>query len=105
MTSTTETARKTLSEFKTHTSELRGHKMVSRISVGTRGMGGKVHLVFSQYYTEVPEDSQAKVGGRASSYAPCNGNGQHVASPVEGWDTDKITCSKCLKYVVQGEGA
>lgn len=76
-----------------------------RYAVARGGMkaGDKVHLLATEVVIEdtLPVAqrgrNRVKVGQIHSAKRDCNSNGQVTGRPVEGWDTDRITCASCLR--------
>lgn len=102
-------ARKTLAELNAPTPsmvyEWSGYTLHRLYAVGTsgrRGSGSHYHLLRTDVVAAVPADYKPGshgVGDFHSVAAPCNTNGQHNGRVAYGVDTDKITCSKCLKFM------
>lgn len=68
--------------------------------VGRARSGTKLHLVICSYVVTVPNDGgRMRVGDLHAAHTPCNGNGQHIAQPINGLDTDAITCQKCVSAI------
>lgn len=78
-----------------------------RFAVGRKGgstyrgtTGDKIHLLEVQLIVEESRAHQPgtyKVGQYFSTRGSCGGvSGQQTAHPVAEYDTDKITCSRCL---------
>lgn len=74
-----------------------------RISTaGRRGTGTHYHLarVDQIIAEEGPHrPGTLRAGDYFSTRPVCSGNGQHTGRVIEAYDTDKVTCGKCLDYL------
>lgn len=69
---------------------------------GHRNSGSHSHLVKVQLIVaELGEHKPGtlKIGDALGTYSPCNTNGQHIAREIKGYDTDVISCTKCIKVL------
>lgn len=80
----------------------RGYK-VGRNGTSYRGTtGDKVHLLITEKLisrTDAQKPGQLRIGDYFSIGGVCGSNGQRTGVVFEGLDTDKVTCTKCLKYL------
>lgn len=55
---------------------------------GRKNMGSETHLIRITHRSD---------SDRPSYHATCHSNGQQTGWPIDNLDTDRVTCSKCLK--------
>jgi hypothetical protein len=77
----------------------------TRYEVGRTGSsrmgtsGAKVHLLIVEVVVAKEHGDkvgETKIGGKHGIVGVCNQNGQRNGREIVGYDTDKVTCTKCL---------
>ena len=96
---------KTLADFPSHTRTWGPYtlKVTTAVIGWDKTHMGEIETITAE--TEPHKPGTYRVGDVFSSKPFCNGNGQHKGrGPRAGYDTDKVTCIKCRRYIgAEGE--